>query len=236
MHKSKLPGIAFGALLLLLGFAVWYILKPDPSATSTAPRNAALDTTASTSGSELGQPSADQGPASAKNAPKPLNRPMPLSPERSDEGIPVWERKIDTALRSQGEHSAIALGLLSEVNSMPPEGQTAAAQHIVNLIADKDYLQVIPYIKNNRLDHGFQEIIVAESLNRPDTIKLPVLLAAARAPGHPMAETAVSILTVLLDANHGTDWSKWEQSVKQSLENSEKENAAEKPVQLEVKQ
>jgi hypothetical protein len=51
-----------------------------------------------------------------------------------------------------------------------------------------------------------------------------------------MAETAVSILTVLLDANHGTDWSKWEQSVKQSLENSEKENAAEKPGQLEIKQ
>jgi len=234
MRKSKLPGIAFGALLLILGVAVWYILKPDPAATSAAPRNAALDPISSTSGSELGQPSADQSPASAKNAPKPLNRPMP--PERSDEGIPAWERKIDTALRSQGEHSAIALGLLSEVNSMPPEGQTAAAQHIVNLIADKDYLQVIPYIKNNRLDHGFQEIIVAESLNRPDTIKLPVLLAAARAPGHPMAETAVSILTVLLDANHGTDWSKWEQSVKQSLENSEKENAAEKPVQLEVKQ
>jgi hypothetical protein len=236
MYKSKLPGIAFGALLLLLGFAVWYILKPDPSAPSTAARNAALDPTASTSGSELGQPTADQGPASAKNAPKTLSRPMSLSPERSDEGIPVWERKIDAALRSQGEHSAIALGLLSEVNSMPPEGQTAAAQHIVNLIADKDYLQVIPYIKNNRLDDGFQEIIVAESLNRPDTIKLPVLLAAARAPGHPMAETAVSILTGLLDANHGTDWGKWEQSVKQSLENAEKESAAEKPAQLEVKQ
>jgi hypothetical protein len=38
-----------------------------------------------------------------------------------------------------------------------------------------------------------------------------------------MAETAVSVLTVLLDVNHGTDWTKWEQSIKQSLESAAKE-------------
>ena len=224
MRKSKLPGIAFGALLLLLGVAVWYILKPDSTSTSTASQR-----TTPEQSDPLGQPSVGPVPAApvaAGAAAKPVSRPMAGSPARSEEDIPVWERKIDAALRSQGEHSAIALGLLSEVNSMPAEGQTAAAQHIVNLIADKDYLQLLPYIKNNRLDHGFQEIIVAESLNRPDAIKLPVLLTAARAPGHPMAETATSVLTVLLDVNHGTDWSKWEQSVKQALENADKADPA----------
>jgi hypothetical protein len=131
--------------------------------------------------------------------------------------IAQWEYRIDEALRSQADHSAIALSLLSQVPSMPAEGQTAAAQHIVNLIADKDYLQMLPYIKNPRMETGFQEIIVAESLNRPDEVKLPVLLMAARTPKHPMADTAVSVLSVLLDANHGSDWAKWEDAVNKSL-------------------
>jgi hypothetical protein len=131
--------------------------------------------------------------------------------------IAQWEYRIDEALRSQADHSAIALSLLSQVPAMPGEGQTAAAQHIVNLISDRDYLQVLPYIKNSRMESGFQEIIVAESLNRPDEVKLPVLLAAARTPKHPMAETAVSVLSVLLDANHGSDWTKWEEAVNKAL-------------------
>lgn len=218
MRKSNLPKLAFGALLLLLGVAVWYILKPDSISTGSASQITTSETAPGQAPSELNLSTSTPGPDLAA----PTGRPMPGAPSPTEDGIPVWERKIDAALRSQGEHSAIALGLLSEVNSMPAEGQTAAAQHIVNLIADKDYLQVLPYIKNARLDHGFQEIIVAESLNRPDPIKLPVLLAAARAPGHPMAETAVSVLTVLLDVNHGTDWAKWEQSIKQSLESADK--------------
>jgi hypothetical protein len=219
MRKSNLPKLVFGALLLLLGAAVWYILKPDSHSSGTALQIPTSETSPGQAPSELNLSTPTSGLATAA----PTGRPMTEAPAPAEDGIPVWERKIDAALRSQGEHSAIALGLLSEVNSMPAEGQTAAAQHIVNLIADKDYLQVLPYIKNARLDHGFQEIIVAESLNRPDPVKLPVLLAAARAPGHPMAETAVSVLTVLLDVNHGTDWAKWEQSIKQSLESAAKE-------------
>jgi hypothetical protein len=219
MRKSNLSKLVFGALLLLLGVAVWYILKPDPISTGTASQTPTSETAPGQAPSELNLSTSRPGPDLAI----PADRPMPTAPSPTEDGIPVWERKIDAALRSQGEHSAIALGLLSEVNSMPAEGQTAAAQHIVNLIADKDYLQMLPYIKNARLDHGFQEIIVAESLNRPDPVKLPILLAAARAPGHPMAETAVSVLTVLLDVNHGTDWTKWEQSIKQSLESAAKE-------------
>jgi hypothetical protein len=219
MRKSNLPKLVFGALLLLLGVAVWYILKPDSISTGAAPQITTSEAAPGQASSELNLSTSTSGPDLAI----PTGRPMPGAPSPTEDGIPAWERKIDAALRSQGEHSAIALGLLSEVNSMPAEGQTAAAQHIVNLIADKDYLQMLPYIKNARLDHGFQEIIVAESLNRPDSVKLPILLAAARAPGHPMAETAVSVLTVLLDVNHGTDWAKWEQSIKQSLESAEKE-------------
>jgi hypothetical protein len=32
-----------------------------------------------------------------------------------------------------------------------------------------------------------------------------------------MAETALSVLSVLLDANHGSDWTKWEEAVNKAL-------------------
>jgi hypothetical protein len=136
------------------------------------------------------------------------------------EGLPLWERKIDEALRSNAEPPAIAQLLLQQVPAMPGEGQAASARHIANLIPDEDYLKVLPYVQNTRLDPGFQEVIVAESLNRSDAVKLPVLLSAARTPQHPMAEIAKSTLAFLLDADHGTDWAKWDAAVKQSLEKS----------------
>ena len=126
MRKSNLSKLVFGALLLLLGVAVWYILKPDPISTGTASRIPTSETAPGQAPSELNLSTSRPGPDLAI----PADRPMPTAPSPTEDGIPVWERKIDAALRSQGEHSAIALGLLSEVNSMPAEGQTAAAQRL----------------------------------------------------------------------------------------------------------
>ena len=134
-----------------------------------------------------------------------------------NEGIPAWELKIDDALRSNADTAAIAQILLQQVPSIPGEGQLSSARHIVNLMPDKDYLSVLPYVRNTKLDPGFQEVIVAESLNRPDVVKLPLLLAAAQTPKHPMAEIAKSTLAFLLDANFENDWGKWETAVKEAL-------------------
>jgi hypothetical protein len=215
MKTNRGPLFIFGALALILGGAIWYVLRPaDVPSAHTASRSAAAGEEAPPS---PGLPPIDSSekPAPVPQAPQPKTA-AARNPAPKTE-IAQWEYRIDEALRSQADHSAIALSILSQVPSMPAEGQTTAAQHIVNLIADKDYLQLLPYIKNPRMEAGFQEIVVAESLNRPDEVKLPVLLNAARIPKHPMAETALSVLSVLLDANHGSDWTKWEESVNKAL-------------------
>lgn len=215
MKTNRAPLFLFGILALLLFVAVWYVLRPSESGLTPASlpgelvRQEGAPPVADPIPPEPGRQTAEP----RKSEKKPASAAMP-APKTE---IAQWEYRIDEALRSQADHSAIALSLLSQVPAMPGEGQTAAAQHIVNLMADKDYLQVLPYIKNSRMESGFQEIIVAESLNRPDEVKLPVLLTAARTPKHPMAETAVSVLSVLLDANHGSDWSKWEEAVNKAL-------------------
>lgn len=196
--------------LLALTLAGWYLGRPD----SSHPAQTAAEKPATAGAERLAlAPAAPVAAPTGETALKPSPSPVP-------EGLPLWELKIDEALRSSAEPPAIAQMLLQQVPTMPGEGQAASARHIANLIPDEDYLKVLPYVQNTRLDPGFQEVIVAESLNRSDAVKLPVLLAAARTPQHPMAEIAKSTLAFLLDADHGTDWAKWEAAVKQSLEKS----------------
>jgi hypothetical protein len=198
--------------LVALALAGWYLGRPDGGGPRTQPtvEKAAAQETASLTLA----PAAPSSVPVPESAAKPGSLPVP-------EGLPLWERKIDEALRSTAEPPAIAQLLLQQVPTMPGEGQAASARHIANLIPDSDYLTVLPYVQNTRLDPGFQEVMVAESLNRADSVKLPVLLAAARTPQHPMADIAKSTLAFLLDADHGTDWGKWESAVKQSLEKSQ---------------
>jgi hypothetical protein len=198
--------------LVALALAGWYLGRPEgsaPLAQPVAEKPAALEPA-----SLALTPAAPTASPVQEPAVKPGALPVP-------EGLPLWERKIDEALRSTAEPPAIAQLLLQQVPSMPGEGQAASARHIANLIPDTDYLTVLPYVQNTRLDPGFQEVMVAESLNRSDAVKLPVLLAAARTPQHPMAEIAKSTLAFLLDADHGADWGKWESAVKQSLEKTQ---------------
>jgi hypothetical protein len=196
--------------LLALALAGWYLGRPDLNHPAQTAAEKPAET--ATGGGTL-PPSAPAPAPTAEAARKPAPLPVP-------EGLPLWERKIDEALRSNAEPPAIAQLLLQQVPTMPGEGQAASARHIANLIPDEDYLKLLPYVQNTRLDPGFQEVIVAESLNRSDAVKLPVLLSAARTPQHPMAEIAKSTLAFLLDADHGTDWAKWEASIKQALEKS----------------
>ncbi len=206
MRPKKL---VLAVLLVVMATALWYLGRNDhPSGVSAGveKHDAAPETPALVVGAESQTPTASAG--------KPADMPKP-------EEVPLWEIKIDEALRSNAEPAAIAKLLLQQVPSMPGPGQLESARHIANLIADKDYLSVMPYVRNVQLDPGFQEVIVAESLNRPDAVKLPVLLAAAQTPKHPMAETAKTTLAFLLDANFGEDWGRWEAAVKDALRKSE---------------
>ena len=197
--------LSVGVLLVLAG-ALWYLGK------SELPTQAVRVDQTATEGVAVAP--AEAPPTSLTSESKPMKA-AEAAPK--NEGIPAWELKIDDALRSNADPAAIAQVLLQQVPTIPGEGQLSSARHIVNLMPDKDYLSVLPYVRNTKLDPGFQEVIVAESLNRPDVVKLPLLLAAAQTPKHPMAEIAKSTLAFLLDANFENDWGKWETAVKEAL-------------------
>jgi hypothetical protein len=119
----------------------------------------------------------------------------------------------------------MALTLLKEIPAMPADGQTATAQHIANLISDSDFEKLFPYLQNTQLAPGFLEILTADSLNRPDKVKLPTLLLAAKTPNHPMSDTAKGFLSVLVGEDHGTNWTLWDQSIKKIIAESAAQDA-----------
>jgi hypothetical protein len=210
--------LLFAGLLVVMAAALWYLGRSEhsqePNATSGADTGAEKTALSPEPPPLVVGAEAKPPAARAEKSEKPEEMPKQGEPA-------LWEVKIDEALRSNAEPATIAKVLLQQVPSMPGPGQLESARHIANLIADQDYLSVMPYVRNVQLDPGFQEVIVAESLNRPDAVKLPVLLAAARTPKHPMAETAKSTLSFLLDANFGEDWGKWEAAVKEALQKSQ---------------
>jgi hypothetical protein len=103
---------------------------------------------------------------------------------------------------------------------LPEEGQVEVAQHLSNLVADEDYGLIAGFVTNGMLSEDALSVLVADSLNRPNSVKLPLLLDVARDPKNPKAEEAREILELFLEENHGDDWAKWQAGVQQWLKDN----------------
>jgi hypothetical protein len=57
-------------------------------------------------------------------------------------------------------------------------------------------------------------------LNRPNKLKLPVLVEVARDPANPKAGEAKDLLELYLEEDYGADWNIWVQKVEQWLKDN----------------
>ena len=53
--------------------------------------------------------------------------------------------------------------------------------------------------------------------NRPNTLKLPLLLEVARDAQHPKAGEAKGLLALYLEADYGQDWNQWQSKIEDWL-------------------
>ncbi|MEA3208991.1 MAG: hypothetical protein QOE70_2048 [Chthoniobacter sp.] len=141
-----------------------------------------------------------------------------------------WELKIDAVLRAnpdntEAANSATAQMLINMLPTLPADGQAEAAQHISNLLADKDYGRVLPILRNPSMPEEVLDVLVTDLMNRDDTVKLPALLDIAKIPNHPHREEAATDLQIFLDEDYGTDWAKWDAALKAYLKKQAEENA-----------
>ncbi len=179
------------------------VASATPSKTIAVVRRATPEPTARNTAPEIATPDTNPPPALA-----------------------AWEVKIDQVLRANVDEAQTAQILINLLPTLPKEGQAEAAQHITNLVLDKDYSRILPLVKNPGLSEDVLDVFVTDLMNREDTVKLPALLDIAKIPNHPHHEEAASDLQIFLDENYGQDWGKWDAALKAYLKKQAAENAA----------
>ena len=83
-----------------------------------------------------------------RSAQEPITKAETSEPEEPAPALADWEIKIDQVLRANADESQTAQMLINMLPTLPKEGQAKAAQHITNLVLDKDYKRILPLVKN----------------------------------------------------------------------------------------
>jgi hypothetical protein len=164
----------------------------------------------------------DVSPAPTRSAPGILNaqpgsvETVAVTPMASNL-MTNWEDRLDEILGGEGEEADKAKQMLEMFPRLPEEGQVEVAQHLSNLTADKDYAPLGAYLTNSATSEQVLDVLMGDLLNRPNSVKLPVLLDVAREPQHPKAGEAKDILQLFLEEDYGADWNAWQTKMQQWL-------------------
>jgi hypothetical protein len=128
-----------------------------------------------------------------------------------------WEQKLDDILGSNEDEKQKAEKLLQMFPLLPEDGQVEISQHLSNLLEDDRYAALAPTFTNPATPEAVLDVLMADVLNRNNTIKLNTLLDVARTANHPKAEEAREVLEVFVDENYGDDWAKWQAAIQSWL-------------------
>jgi hypothetical protein len=134
--------------------------------------------------------------------------------------ISNWEDKLEDILGSDAEEPAKARQLLAIFPRLPEDGQVEVAQHLSNLVADEDYAPLGKLLTDPKESEGVLDVLMVDVLNRPNALKLPLLLGIAREQEHPKAAEAKDLLELYLEEDYGTDWNKWQGKLEQWLKDN----------------
>ena len=219
--NSRLLAVLAVIVLAICGGAIWFLNTQPTTPIADAPPVAGT-TPAPTPAKKIEikqRPIAETGTkAGASDSEDPVKQPAkPLAD---------WEIKIDNVLRANADESQTAQMLINMLPTLPPDGQAEAAQHISNLVLDKDYSRIAPLVKNPGLPEDVLDVFVTDLMNREDEVKLPILLDIAKISNHPHHEEAATDLQIFLDEDYGQDWAKWDAAMKSYLKRQAAENAA----------
>lgn len=134
--------------------------------------------------------------------------------------LPDWEDRLDDILGNDDEDKVKTAKLLELLPRMPEEGQEETARHLANLVEDADYAPLGKILTNATFPESVLDVLLQDALNRPNELKMPLLLDVAKEAGHPKAEEAKDLLELFLDEDYGTDWAKWQSAMQKWLKDN----------------
>jgi len=152
----------------------------------------------------------------------PIVAPQPAPPVQTDAVAQVatnltastnWQDSIDSIIGSEEDDTNKVKDLFALFPKLPPDGQEEAVQHLSNLVDDTNYTQLGALMTNDTLSEGVLDELLADLLNRPNSLKLPMLLDLAQDPNNAKSAEAKDLLELYLGDDYGTNWSTWQTSM-----------------------
>ena len=137
-----------------------------------------------------------------------------------DAGAADWEQKLDDILLGDDDENGKADKILALIPLAPADAKQELAQHLVNMVQDDHYDGAAAMLTNAVTPVEVSDVLMNDLLNRNNTLKLPMLLAIASNPDHPLKDQALDLLGLLTQEDNGTNWDQWSTTISTWLENN----------------
>jgi len=215
MRSKLLIGVVVLVVIIGVGVGVGLLASRAPSHAASGPAVADNNPQSTSAPTHVTPTQQDTQPEVVKpiaTAPAPTIptvQPTNLATATNAAGTNDWEQKIEDIIGSDDPDTNKVQQLYAIFPKLPPDGQEEAAQHLSNLVDDEDYAPLGEMLKNNKLPEGVLDELLADVLNRPNNLKLPVLLAVASDANNAKHDEAKDLLELYLGEDYGTDWNSW---------------------------
>ena len=225
MSPKILAGVGIVAGVVAVGLALgwWGIRNSEPNVPAPAagpplwgsPATNLAGVTEPAHAPFIPPPPSRPWPAITSNAPA-----NPSAAAASANLLTNWEDQVNEILGSDEDDTNKVKQLLALFPRLPEDGQAEVAQHLSNLLPDENYAPLGKLLVDPKLPESVQDVLMADVLNRPNSLKLPLLLDVAQTPDHTQASEAKDILELYLDEDYGTDWNTWRQKLQEWLKDN----------------
>lgn len=152
----------------------------------------------------------------------------PEEPAAAGGGIQTvpWQTTIAT-INSQSDPARIVAAKLSAVlPTFPPDGQMETAQQIVKLQTDDDYTVAESLYFSPTAPEPVKRLVFEDLMNRPNALKLPILVRTVGQTGHPLHAEALDNLQLFVGRDVGDDPLLWQSAVEAKLAHQRMEQEA----------
>lgn len=133
---------------------------------------------------------------------------------------------INAVLELPESNEQVAGRLLAMMPGLSTAAQVEATQHMVNLLDDANYQPALNMLLGQGTPQEILQVIYADLLNRPNSLKLPALSAVMGVPGHQLHPEALETLRIFIGQDYGADATAWNQAVAMFLKKEAEEEAS----------
>ena|SRR5579871_789754 len=214
MRSKLLMVVAVIALIAVLGVGFGYIAAHNSSSVQPKPPTVA-DSRTDSGNNQGASRSADPHPAQPQDfQPTMPVTDAPVAPLQTNPLAQVstnppantnWEDTVDDIVGSDDPDTNKVAKLFALFPTLPADGQEEVVQHLSNLVEDDNYSQLGQLLTNSSLPQGVLDELMSDVLNRPNTLKLPMLLDVAQDPNNPEHDEAKDLLELYLGDDPSTN-------------------------------